>query len=274
MLKQLRPDLVIVAAAKVGGILANSTFGADFIFENLQIQTNIIGAAFEADVEKLLFLGSSCIYPKHCKQPMVESDLLSGALEKTNEPYAIAKIAGIKLCSAFNTQYGTDYRVVLPTNLYGYGDYYHVSNSHVIPGMIARMHRAKYLNSESIDVWGTGNVQREFMFVDDLVSACLAILNVERDVFQRGDEETCQIWNVGTGFEVCINALAEMIKATVNFQGRICFDSAKPEGTPRKRLDNSKLQSIGWQPHVELGTGLKYAYEDFLEALERGRLRQ
>jgi GDP-L-fucose synthase len=254
-----RPDQVYLAAAKVGGIHANNTFPADFIYENLMVQANVIEAAFRNGVRKLLFLGSSCIYPRMAEQPMKESALLTGTLEPTNEPYAIAKIAGIKLCESYNRQYGqshgVDYRSVMPTNLYGPGDNYHPENSHVIPGLLRRFHEAKQTNLDAVTVWGSGSPLREFLHADDLAEACLHLLELENP----------PDWvNVGSGQECSIGDLARLVKKVIGFEGELRFDPSKPDGTPRKLLDSDLIQSLGWQPRVNLEAGLQAAYEDFL----------
>ena len=258
---------VYLAAAKVGGILANNNFPADFIFNNILIQTNVIESAFKNGIKKLLFLGSSCIYPKFSKQPIHESELLKGYLEKTNEPYAIAKIAGIKLCESFNRQYskshGIDFRSIMPTNIYGPGDNYHPENSHVIPALIQRIHKAKVDGNKSVNIWGTGNVKREFLYVDDLASASFHIMNLEKKVFDRHIDHRCSHINVGTGKDITIKDLALTIKNVINYNGELRFDISKPEGTPRKLLDVTKINQLGWRYKTELIDGLKLTYEDF-----------
>lgn len=258
-----RPDEVYLAAAKVGGIIANNSYPADFIYQNLQIQNNIVSAAHKFAVKRLLLLGSSCIYPKLAEQPMKEEALLAGALEPTNEPYAIAKIAGIKLCESFNRQHGTDFRSAMPSNLYGPGDNYHPENSHVIPGLLRRFHTAKEQGHPQVVVWGTGKVFREFLYVDDLAAACVKLMQIDKSVWQRSVEPMCSHLNVGSNTEVDIGSLAHLVAATVGFQGEIVFDTSKPDGTPRKLMDSSKMLALGWQPEVTLEQGLKYAYEDF-----------
>lgn len=257
-----KPDYVVLAAAKVGGIMANSTYPADFIWVNLEIQNNVIKSAFNNKVKKLLFLGSSCIYPRMAPQPMTESCLLTSELEKTNEAYALAKISGLKMCEFFNKQYGTDYISVMPTNLYGYNDNYHPENSHVLPALIRRFHEAKQNNASEVVVWGTGNVLREFLYVDDLADACVYLLN------NYSGNETV---NIGTGKEVTIRELAETVKRVVGFEGELVFDTTKPDGTPRKLLDVSKLTGLGWTYKTELEEGIKLAYQDFLENYENMR---
>lgn len=250
-----KPEYVILAAAKVGGIHANNTYPAEFIFSNLQIQNNIIDAAHRNKVKKLLFLGSSCIYPKFAHQPIGESELLAGKLEPTNEPYAVAKIAGITMCQSYNRQYGTDFISVMPTNLYGSGDNYHSENSHVLPALIRRFHEAKVQNKPEVVVWGTGKPLREFLYSDDLARACIFLLEN-----YSGNE----IVNIGSGIEVSIKELAEIVKEVVGYTGKLEFDATKPDGTPRKLLDVSKLHKLGWKHQVELKEGIEKAYQDFL----------
>lgn len=260
-----RPDQVYLAAAKVGGIHANNTYPADFIYQNLMIAANFIDAAYREGVKKLLFLGSSCIYPKLAPQPMREDALLTGPLEPTNEPYAIAKIAGIKLCESYNRQYGTDYRSVMPTNLYGPGDNYHPENAHVIPALIRRFHEAKIKRSESVTVWGTGTPRREFLYVDDLAAACVHVMNLDKALYDQHTQPMLSHLNVGSGQEVTIRELAESVAKVVGYAGKIFFDTSKPDGTPRKLMDSSRLQALGWQPKVALEAGLRFAYQDFLK---------
>jgi GDP-L-fucose synthase len=266
-----KPDIVYLAAAKVGGIHANNTYPADFIYINLMIEANIIDAAFRVDVKKLLFLGSSCIYPKYSAQPMREGALLSGTLEPTNEPYAIAKIAGIKLCESYNRQYGAshgiDYRSVMPTNLYGPGDNYHPENSHVIPALIRRFHEAKIGNAPSVEIWGSGTPRREFLFVDDMAAACVHIMNLEKSIFKLHTQPMLSHINVGYGEDVTILEVAEVIGKVVGYQGKIILDPSKPDGAPRKLMDSSRLNSLGWQPKIGLEVGLNMAYADFLKSL-------
>lgn len=251
-----KPEYVFLAAAKVGGIVANNTFRADFIYENLMIESNIVHAAYVNKVTKLMFLGSSCIYPKLAPQPLKEEYLLTGLLEHTNEPYAVAKIAGIKLCEAYRQQYNCNFISVMPTNMYGYGDNYHPNNSHVLPGLIRKMHEAKENNSPEVVVWGTGTPKREFLFADDLAEACIFLIN-------NYDDE--QLINVGTGKDLSIKELAELIKEIVGYQGNIVFDTSKPDGTPRKLMDVTKLHNLGWKHTVELRDGIQLAYQDFLD---------
>jgi GDP-L-fucose synthase len=290
--EQEKPDQVYLAAAKVGGIHANNTYPAEFIYQNLMIEANVIHEAYRAGVKKLLFLGSSCIYPRMVPQPMHEDALLTGTLEPTNEPYAIAKIAGIKLCESYNRQYGTDYRSVMPTNLYGIGDNYHPENSHVIPALIRRFHEAKLamesnsvlssqfpvpsshsalstqhsaLNAHSVSIWGTGTPRREFLNVDDMAAASVHVMNLDKAVYDEHTQPMLSHINVGIGEDVTIKELAETIAEVTGFDGSIEFDTSKPDGTPRKLMDSTRLRSLGWEPKIDLKEGLKAAYEDFLE---------
>jgi len=253
--EQEKPEYVFLAAAKVGGIVANNTYRADFLYENLQIQNNIIHSSYLNGVKKLMFLGSSCIYPKLAPQPLKEDYLLTGPLEPTNEPYAIAKIAGIKMCDAYRSQYGCNYISVMPTNLYGYNDNYHPQNSHVLPALIRRFHEAKMSGAPDVTIWGTGTPKREFLFADDLAEACFYLM-------QNYDEEG--LVNIGTGEDISIKDLALLIKDIIGYEGKIIFDTSKPDGTPRKLMDVSKLNSRGWHHKIELEEGIKLAYEDFL----------
>ncbi|HMY00596.1 MAG TPA: GDP-L-fucose synthase [Agitococcus sp.] len=258
------PDVVILAAAKVGGIHANNTYPAEFIYENLMMECNVIHQAFKSGVKRLLFLGSSCIYPKLAQQPMQESALLTGVLESTNEPYAVAKIAGIKLCESYNRQYGVDYRSVMPTNLYGPNDNFHPDNSHVVPALIRRFHEAKQNNSPQVVIWGTGTPMREFLHVDDMAAASLFVLNLAADVYQANTQSMLSHINVGTGIDVTIRELAETIAKVTGFQGGIIFDTTKPDGTPRKLMDVSRLANMGWRASISLEQGLQDAYAWFL----------
>lgn len=263
-----KPEHVYLAAAKVGGIHANNIFPAEFIYQNLMMEANVIHEAFSCGVKKLLFLGSSCIYPKFAAQPMPEDALLTGTLEPTNEPYAIAKIAGIKLCESYNRQYGAshgiDYRSVMPTNLYGPGDNYHPENSHVIPALIRRFHEAKLDASPSVTIWGTGTPRREFLFVDDMAEASIHVMNLPKEIYDGQTTPTQSHINVGYGDDVTIRELAETIGEVVGYQGNIEFDSSKPDGAPRKLMNSNRLKSFGWQAEVDLKKGLSIAYEDFL----------
>jgi GDP-L-fucose synthase len=263
-----KPDQVYLAAAKVGGILANNTYPAEFIYQNLMIEANIVDAAFRNGVKKLLFLGSSCIYPKLVPQPMYEDALLTGTLEPTNEPYAIAKIAGIKLCESYNRQYGeshgVDYRSVMPTNLYGPGDNYHPENSHVIPALIRRFYEAKVNHAPSVIIWGTGTPRREFLYVDDMAAASVHVMNVPRSTYSQHTQPMLSHINVGCGHDITIRELAETIARVVEYAGDISFDPSKPDGTPRKLMDSTRLNALGWQAKVDFEAGLKRAYQDFL----------
>ncbi len=262
-----KPDQVYLAAAKVGGIHANNTYPADFIYQNLMMQANVIEAAFRNGVKKLLFLGSSCIYPRLAEQPMREDALLTGLLEPTNEPYAIAKIAGIKLCESYNRQFGEshglDYRSVMPTNLYGPGDNYHPENSHVIPALIRRFHEAKVAALPSVSIWGSGTPRREFLYVDDMACASVFVMNLPPAIYQQHTQPMLSHINVGFGSDVTIAELAKAVGQTVGYQGIIEFDSSKPDGAPRKWMDSSRLNALGWQAKVNLERGLSLAYQDF-----------
>lgn len=266
-----KPTQVYLAAAKVGGIYANNVYPADFIYQNLMMQANVIEAAFQNGVKKLLFLGSSCIYPRLAAQPMSEDALLTGPLEPTNEPYAIAKIAGIKLCESYNRQYGVshglDYRSVMPTNLYGPGDNYHPENSHVIPALIQRFHEAKQANSPSVAIWGTGTPRREFLFVDDMAAASVYIMQLPKTTYDQHTTPMQSHINVGSGSDLTIAEVAQAVAQTVGYKGRIEFDISKPDGTPRKWMDSSRLSALGWQAKVDLQNGLAAAYQDFISKL-------
>jgi GDP-L-fucose synthase len=268
-----RPEEVYVAAAKVGGIYANNTYPAEFIYENLTVQLNIIHSAFKSGVRRLLFLGSSCIYPKHAEQPMKEDALLTGKLEQTNEPYAIAKIAGIKLCESYNRQYGeshgVDYRSVMPTNLYGRGDNYHPENSHVIPALIRRFHEAKLRSASEVTLWGSGKVRREFLYVDDLASACSFVMKLPVDQYRSETQEMRSHLNVGSGTDVTILELAQQIAEIVGFEGNIQIDESKPDGAPRKLMDSSRINRLGWRPRISLREGLRITYEHFVAHNQR-----
>ena len=264
-------DEVYLAAAKVGGIWANNTYPAEFIYQNLIIEANIIHGAFEAGVRKLLFLGSSCIYPKLAEQPIAESSLLQGALEPTNEPYAIAKIAGIKLCESYNRQYGTDYRSVMPTNLYGINDNFHPENSHVVPALLRRFHEAKMQDLPSVTVWGSGSPMREFLYVDDMAGACLHVMNLPEEVYGEHVLPMSSHINVGTGKDCTIRELANTIARAVGYRGDILWDTSKPDGTPRKLLDVGLLKRLGWQYSVELDEGIERTYQWFLQNQEKFR---
>ena len=268
-----KPDEVYLAAGKVGGIYANNSRPADFIYTNLMIESNVINSAFENKVKKLLFLGSSCIYPKYANQPMSENELLTNTLESTNEPYAIAKIAGIKLCESYNRQFGEshgiDYRSVMPSNLYGPGDNYHPKNSHVIPALILRLHEAKLNNEPAITVWGTGTPRREFLYVDDLADACVHIMNINKQIYSKNREPMLSHINVGAGYDMTINELVQIIKKVVGYSGDIVFDASKPDGPPRKLLDNSLIKDLGWKPKIEITKGLIKTYEAFQSVVNK-----
>jgi len=258
-------DVVVLAAAKVGGIVANNDYPAEFIYQNLLIEANIVHAAWKSGVSNLLFLGSSCIYPKLAEQPMSENALLTDVLEPTNEPYAIAKIAGIKLCESYNRQYGTDFRSVMPTNLYGENDNFHPENSHVIPAMMRRFHEATQSNANEVVVWGTGTPMREFLHVDDMAAACLHVIQLDKDLYEENTQPMLSHINVGTGLDCTIRELAETMAKVVGFEGKIVFDSSKPDGTPRKLMDVSRLNALGWQASILLEDGLSSTYRWFLE---------
>ncbi|MCP1628614.1 GDP-L-fucose synthase [Citrobacter amalonaticus] len=264
-------DEVYLAAAKVGGIHANNTYPAEFIYENLMIESNIIHSAHLAGVQKLLFLGSSCIYPKFAKQPMQEAELLTGILEATNEPYAIAKIAGIKLCESYNRQYGRDYRSVMPTNLYGMNDNFHPQNSHVIPALMRRFHEAKEQKAPEVVVWGTGTPMREFLYVDDMAAASIHVMELDESVYQKHTDPMLSHINVGTGVDCTIREMAETIATVVGYKGNIVFDASKPDGTPRKLMDVSRLEKLGWKFHYNLKDGLELTYKWYLENLDSFR---
>jgi GDP-L-fucose synthase len=264
-----RVDQVYMAAAKVGGIFANNSYPAEFIYQNLMVEANIIHQAWQAGVKRLLFLGSSCIYPRMAPQPMAENMLMTGVLEPTNEPYAIAKIAGIKLCESYNRQHGTDYRSVMPTNLYGPGDNYHSENSHVIPGLIRRFHEARQNAAPEVAIWGTGAPMREFLYVDDMAAACLHVMELDSKTYASNTQPMLSHINIGTGEDIAIRDLATMICEVVGYRGRITFDTGKPDGTPRKLMDVRRLQSLGWRPRIALRDGLALAYADFLTGMRR-----
>jgi GDP-L-fucose synthase len=266
--KTEKPDQVYLAAARVGGIHANNTYPAEFIYDNLMIQANVIHEAFKVSVQKLLFLGSSCIYPKAVQQPMREDALLTGILESTNQPYAVAKIAGIKLCESYNRQYGVDYRSVMPTNLYGTGDYYHSENSHVIPALIRRFHEAKINHIPEVVIWGSGSPMREFLYVDDMAAASIYVMNLDKSIYDQHTEPMLSHINVGCGSDVTIKELAQTISKLVDYQGSIGFDITKPDGTPRKLMDSGRLNSLGWNAKVNLKDGLTKAYQDYLSNIE------
>lgn len=266
--KQEKPDQVYLAAARVGGIHANNTYPAEFIYDNLMVQNNVIHQAFISGVKKLLFLGSSCIYPKLATQPMSEDALLTGKLEPTNEPYAIAKIAGIKMCESYNRQYGishgVDYRSVMPTNLYGPGDNYHPENSHVIPALIRRFHEAKVTNAPEVVIWGTGTPRREFLYVDDMAAASIFVMHLDKEIYDSQTQPMQSHLNVGYGSDVTIAELARAVSNAVGYQGKVNFDTSKPDGSPRKWMDSGRLNQLGWRPKVHLCQGLGLAYHSFL----------
>ena len=260
-----QPDYVVLAAARVGGIHANATYPAEFIYQNLMMEANIIHEAWSAGVTRLLFLGSSCIYPRLAQQPMREAALLSGSLEPTNEPYAVAKIAGIKLCESYNRQYGTDYRSVMPTNLYGPNDNFHAQNSHVIPALMRRIHEAKLHGDSSVMIWGSGNARREFLYVDDMAEASIHVMELPHAVYAAHIQPMQSHINVGMGTDVTIRELAQTIRQVIGYQGELEFDSSKPDGAPRKLLDVSRLNNLGWKAQTELLQGLQKTYTWFLE---------
>lgn len=269
--QSVRIDEVYLAAAKVGGIHANNTYPAEFIYQNLMIESHVIHAAHQNNVQKLLFLGSSCIYPKQADQPMQESALLTGPLEPTNEPYALAKIAGIKLCESYNRQYGRDYRSVMPTNLYGPLDNFHAQNSHVIPALMRRIHEAKINQDESVTIWGSGQAMREFLYVDDMAEACLFVMNLTPDKYNSITLPMLSHLNIGTGQDYQIADLAELLCKIAGFKGRLIFDTSQPDGTPRKLLDVNCLKSLGWQAKVDLNSGLEQTYQWYLTNEESHR---
>ncbi|HCP3900420.1 TPA: GDP-L-fucose synthase [Escherichia coli] len=269
--EQEKIDQVYLAAAKVGGIYANNTFPAEFIYQNLMIESNIIHSAHKAGIQKLLFLGSSCIYPKFAKQPMNESALLTGILEPTNEPYAIAKIAGIKLCESYNRQYGRDYRSVMPTNLYGINDNFHPENSHVIPALMRRFHEAKESGAPEVIVWGTGTPMREFLYVDDMAAASVHVMELDEAIYQQNTQPMLSHINVGTGVDCSIREMAETMASVVGYQGKIVFDVTKPDGTPRKLMDVTRLKNLGWQYRYNLHEGLSLTYKWLIENINSFR---
>ncbi|WP_428087122.1 GDP-L-fucose synthase [Candidatus Thioglobus sp.] len=262
--KQEKPDYVILAAAKVGGIYSNNTYPADFIYQNMMIEANVINSAYENKVKRLLFLGSTCIYPKAVEQPMREEAILTDVLESTNEPYALAKIAGIKLCESYNRQYGTDFRSVMPTNLYGVNDNFHPENSHVIPALMRRFHEAKVNGDTEVVVWGTGKAMREFLYVDDMAEASLFVLELDEKTYQANTKPMLSHINVGTGKDVTIREMAEVMKEVVGFKGSLTFDTTKPDGSPRKLIDVSRLSNMGWKYSINLEEGLKKTHKWYL----------
>tara|TARA_Y100000389_G_scaffold169732_1_gene176201 strand:+ start:185 stop:1144 length:960 start_codon:yes stop_codon:yes gene_type:complete len=269
--KNNKIDQVYLAAARAGGIYANNTYPAEFIYENLMIQNNVIHSAFLSGVKKLLFLGSSCIYPKNAKQPMKEEELLAGKLESTNEPYALAKIAGIKMCESYNRQYGKshniDYRCIMPTNLYGIGDNYHPENSHVIPGLIYRFHKAKISESSNVTIWGSGKPKRDFLYVDDMAKASIHLMNIDKKLYDAKTSPMCSHINVGSGKDLTIRELAEIVKEVVGFTGKIHFDKSKPDGMARKFLNRKKIDSLGIKPEINLKDGLTKTYKNYIKTI-------
>lgn len=271
--QQEKIEQVYLAAAKVGGIYANSMRPADFIYQNLMIQNNVIHSAFKHGIKRLLFMGSSCIYPKKAKIPIDEKELLNGYLEKSNEAYAVAKIAGIKTCESYNKQFGTDFRAVMPTNLFGRGDNYHDKNSHVIPGLIQRIHKAKLVNSPSVIVWGSGKPKRDFLYVDDMADACVHVMQISKNRFIETftNENHCQHVNIGSGKQITISDLAILISKVIGYEGDLLFDTTKPDGTMEKLLDNSKINAMGWHPKIKIQDGLKMAYECYASEFAKER---
>ena len=264
--EQEKPDYVILAAAKVGGIHANNTYPADFIYQNMMIEANVINSAYENEVKRLLFLGSTCIYPKAVKQPMREDALLTDVLEPTNEPYALAKIAGIKLCESYNRQHGTDFRSVMPTNLYGINDNFHPENSHVIPALMQRFHQAKINNDAEVVVWGTGSAMREFLYVDDMAIASLFVLELDEQTYKANTQPILSHINIGTGKDITIREMAEVMQRVVEYEGKLTFDAAKPDGAPRKLIDVARLSNMGWKYNIDLEDGLEKTYNWYLNA--------
>lgn len=269
--KETSIDQVYLAAGMVGGILANNTYPAEFIYKNLMIECNVIQAAHSSGVQKLLFLGSSCIYPKLAKQPMTEDFLLTGTLEPTNEPYAVAKIAGIKLCESYNRQYGRDYRSVMPTNLYGSNDNFHPENSHVLPALLRRFHEAVQSEADEVVIWGSGKPRREFLHVDDLADAVVFVMNISKEKLEASTQPMLSHINIGTGVDCTIAELAEAVARVTGFKGRLIFDSSKPDGMPRKLLDVSRLKTLGWKPKISLEQGLQNTYQWFLDNIDSYR---
>ena len=269
-LRQEKPVYVVIAAAKVGGIYANSTYSADFIYENLMVQCNLIHGCYVSGINNLLFLGSSCIYPKNCRQPIKEEYLLTGELEKTNEAYAVAKIAGLKLCEFYNRQYKTNFRSAMPTNLYGPNDNFHLENSHVIPALIRKIHEAKYNGESEVELWGTGNSKREFLQVDDMADACVHIINTDNDLYRKVVGQNPYV-NIGYGSDVTIRDLATLIKKIVRYEGDVIFNANMPDGPAQKLLDTTKMKTLGWAPKAKLEVGLAETYQWFLDNIENSR---
>ena len=271
--KKEKPDYVILAAGKVGGIHANNTYPADFIYQNIMIEVNVINSAYENKVKRFLFLGSTCIYPKEVEQPMLEEAILTDILEPTNEPYALAKIAGIKLCESYNRQHGTDFRSVMPTNLYGINDNFHSQNSHVIPALLRRFHEAKLNKDDEVIVWGTGNAMREFMYVDDMAEACIFILELDKKIYDNNTRPMQSHINIGTGKDTTIREMVTIMKKVVGFKGEIVFDDTKPDGTPRKLLDTTRINQLGWKSSISLKKGIKKTITIFKSELKNKELR-
>lgn len=263
-IKKSKPDHIVIAAARVGGIYANNFYPAEFIYTNLMIQANIINSAHILGIDKILFLGSSCIYPKESSQPIRESELLTGKLEATNEPYAIAKIAGIKLCESYNRQHNRDYRSIMPTNLYGPGDNYHPTNSHVIPALISRFHNAAKKGLDEVTIWGSGSPRREFLFVEDLAEACVHLMSLKKSIYKKNTEEMLSHVNLGSGYDISIKELAKKVAKVTKYEGEIKYDTSKPDGTLKKLMDTSKLNNLGWFPKTSFDDGLEITYRDFL----------
>jgi GDP-L-fucose synthase len=261
---QERPDFVVIAAAKVGGIYANNTYPAEFIYQNMMIEINVIHAAYKTNVRRLLFLGSTCIYPREVDQPMCEDALLTGVLEPTNEPYAIAKIAGIKLCESYNRQYGTDFRSIMPTNLYGINDNFHPDNSHVIPALIRRFHEAKINNNLTVEVWGTGNARRDFLYVDDMADASLYVLELDEQTYKSNTQPMISHINIGTGRDLTIKELVQTLKEVIGYKGEVTFDKTKSDGAPRKLIDVNRINNMGWRSKSDLKDGLSKTYKWYL----------
>ena len=270
-LQREHPDAVILAAARVGGIMANSTYPAQFIYENMMMAANVIHQSHAAGIDKLLFLGSSCIYPREAAQPITEAALLTGPLEPTNEPYAIAKIAGIKLCESYNRQYGTDYRSIMPTNLYGPGDNFHPQNAHVLPALVARFQAAVQNNNDSVTIWGTGTPKREFLHVDDMAEAALFVMNLEQHAYANATLPMQSHINVGTGNDITISALAQMVGEIAGYRGKIHFDTTKPDGTKRKLLDTQRISKLGWKPKIQLHEGIQATFAWYLQQVKLDR---
>ena len=269
-----RIEWIVLAAARVGGIHANNTYPAEFIYQNMMIACNVIHAAYLSNIKKIVYLGSSCVYPKDCPQPMTESMLMTGLLEPTNEPYAVAKIAGIKLCESYNRQHQTDYRCLMPTNLYGEGDYFHAENAHVIPALLTRFAESMEHNLPTISIWGTGTPRREFLHVDDLARACLAVMNIDKSIWEKLTDPQCSHINVGTGKDISIKELAHMIAKISGYKGGIVFDPSKPDGTLKKMVDISRIRSLGWQPEINFYSGLESTWRWYMEQRDKNQARR